>query len=206
MSQNRPTAYIIAGPNGAGKPSAAPFILAARVPLDRYVNPDALALAIDPGDPYAARRAAGAHAIARLDALQRAGLDFGLETTLSGQWTTRVMRRLMADGYVVDVTYLWLPTADDAVARVRFRVERQGGHYVSEQDVRRRFARSLVNFETVVRLLATRWRLSDGREPSTAPVIAEGRVGELHVRDAARWDAVTQTIHAALATRRERHP
>jgi predicted ABC-type ATPase len=115
------------------------------------------------------------------------------------------MRDLIAAGYVVDVTYLWLPSADDAVARVRFRVERQGGHYVPEEDVRRRFDRSLINFETVVRPLATQWHLSDAREPRTAPMIAEGIMGELRVRDAERWVAVLRTIEAALAGQQRRN-
>lgn len=197
--QPPPTAYIIAGPNGAGKSSAAPFMLASRVPLERYVNPDAIALAINPDDPYSVRRAAGVRAISRLRALERARLDLALETTLSGKWTTRTIRDLIADAYVVDVTYLWLPSAEDAVARVRFRVEREGGHFVPEEDVRRRFDRSLVNFEKFVRPLATRWRLSDAREPRAAPVIAEGSAGELRVRDADRWASVRRTIEAALA-------
>jgi predicted ABC-type ATPase len=197
MGQHAPTVYFIAGPNGAGKSSAAPLILASRVPLDRYVNPDAIALAINPDDPYAARRAAGAHAIASIRALEHTRLDFALETTLSGQWTTRLMERLIAAGYVIDLTYLWLPSVEDALDRVRFRVERQGGHYVPPEDVRRRFYRSLINFEIVTRSLVRRWHLSDAGEPGTAPIIAQGHAGDVQIWDTDRWANVRQVIQAA---------
>lgn len=191
-----PTLYVLAGPNGAGKSSAAAHLLGTRIPLDRYVNPDDIAAAIGPDDPYAARWQAGVRALGRIRFFERARLDFGLETTLSGGWTTRLVRRLLASGYAVDLTYLWLPDADAAVARVRFRFERQGGHFVPEDDVRRRFRRSLVNFDGL-RGVVTRWRLIDTRGVRSPLPVAEGTADDIEILDDTVWREVIASIRAA---------
>ncbi|MEX1095802.1 MAG: hypothetical protein WED34_07110 [Planctomycetales bacterium] len=50
-----------------------------------------------------------------------------------------------------------------AIARIANRV-RQGGHYVPEADIRRRFAAGLRNFHELYRPLADEWRIHDGSE------------------------------------------
>jgi predicted ABC-type ATPase len=63
---------------------------------------------------------------------------FALETTLASRSFAPWLERLRAVGYSVHLVYLWLPSADLAVARVAERVQR-GGHAVAEQVVRRRY-------------------------------------------------------------------
>jgi len=73
-------------------------------------------------------------------------------------------------GHVLD---LWLPSPDLSVARVRLRVE-SGGHDVPEAVIRRRFLKSVWNFERIYRPLASMWRLYDSSLIGVRPMIAEG--------------------------------
>lgn len=76
---------------------------------------------------------------------------------------------LIARGYAVHVFYLWLPSPDLAVERVRHRVK-AGGHHVPEVTIRRRFWRSLVNFDCLYRPIVTNWQLYDAsRLPERPP-------------------------------------
>jgi predicted ABC-type ATPase len=63
------------------------------------------------------------------------------------------MRKLRQRGYKVHIYFLWVPTDDVTLSRVRERVLK-GGHDVPEVDVRRRFSRSIENFFNHYRLLA----------------------------------------------------
>jgi predicted ABC-type ATPase len=83
---------------------------------------------------------------------------------------------MIAHGYHVHVFYLWLPSPDMAVLRVRRRVE-SGGHDVPESVIRRRFWRGLVNFDRVYRPLAATWRVYDASVLDDRPVIAHGAAG-----------------------------
>jgi predicted ABC-type ATPase len=64
-----------------------------------------------------------------------------------------MLREARNAGYIVRLCYLWLPTAQFSLRRVRQRV-RKGGHDVPEADVRRRFLPSLHNFFTLYLPLA----------------------------------------------------
>ena len=65
--------------------------------------------------------------------------DFGFETTLSGRTYVKLLGDMQRNGYRVVLFFLWLPSADMAVARVENRVK-QGGHSVPPDDIRRRYA------------------------------------------------------------------
>ena len=74
-----------------------------------------------------------------------------------------------------------------AVARVRRRVE-AGGHDVPEPVIRRRFQKSLVNFDRLYRPVTTTWRLYDGSVVGGRPLIAHGSGQRAPVvMDQAKW-------------------
>lgn len=56
--------------------------------------------------------------------------------------------------------FLSLPDAETAIERVAARVA-QGGHYVADADVRRRFKSGLSNFEEVYKDLVDKWERYD---------------------------------------------
>ena len=76
--------------------------------------------------------------------------DFGFETTLSGRTYLGKIRFIRSLGYNIHMFYLWIPSPEMALARVRDRVE-NGGHDVPEPDVRRRYIRTLRNLFTLYR-------------------------------------------------------
>ena len=99
-------------------------------------------------------------------------------------------------GYDVSVFYLWLASPDLAVARVRRRVE-EGGHDVPEAVIRRRFGRSLVNFDRLYRPKVAAWRLYDGGALEERSLVAEGKRNEAPiVRDAGLWKAFRTQVEA----------
>jgi predicted ABC-type ATPase len=62
----------------------------------------------------------------------------------------------------LELHYLWLSNVDQAIARVRRRVQ-MGGHKVPVKDIRRRFKRSLVHLMNDYLPLATRWAIWENR-------------------------------------------
>ncbi len=164
---------MIAGPNGAGKTSAAPDLLQDAVGIDAFVNADAIAKGLAAFNPESAAFMAGRIMLRRIAELARAREDFAFESTLAGRSAHRLLTGLVGAGYDVHIFYLWLPSPDLAVARVRRRVE-TGGHDVPEPVIRRRFWKSLVNFDRLYRPVTTTWRLYDGSALGGRPLIAHG--------------------------------
>jgi hypothetical protein len=101
-------------------------------------------------------------------------------------------------GYVVHIVYLWLSTAEMAVARVHKRVL-QGGHSVPDDVVRRRYERGISNFATRYRKAADRWQLYDNANPLDPRMVAIGVRGVVDVIDIDRWNAFQRAV--ARATR-----
>ena len=67
---------------------------------------------------------------------------------LAGRSFAPRIQDLIDDGYVFHLLYLWLPTAELAVARVAQRV-RTGGHEVPPGTILRRYHAGAVNFRGV---------------------------------------------------------
>ncbi len=190
----RPQCVVIGGPNGAGKSTAAPDLLHDTVGIDAFVNADVIAQGLAGFDPDSASFEAGRIVLRRIRELAEARANFALESTLSGRSAAGLLKRLLGMGYDVHVLYLWLPSADLCVARVRLRVE-SGGHDVPEVVIRRRFQKSLWNFDRIYRLLATVWRIYDSSDIGAPVVIAEGAAeGSIDITDDRKWKAVQALI------------
>ena len=136
--------YILAGPNGAGKSTFARLFLPEYADCKEFVNADLIAAGLSPFNPESLAIEAGRLMLERIETLARSRVDFGFETTLAGRGYVAWLNRLRGEGYRLHLFFLWLPTPDLAVARVRERV-RSGGHPIPEQVVRRRFDRGLSN-------------------------------------------------------------
>jgi len=87
---------------------------------------------------------AGRTVLERIAEFTEARFDFAFETTLSGRAYVPLLRRVKKGGFRLHLFYLWMPSPELALLRIRYRVE-SGGHNVPEPDVRRRFARTLDN-------------------------------------------------------------
>jgi predicted ABC-type ATPase len=154
---------ILAGPNGAGKTTFAKSFLPNEAACTTFINADLIAAGIAPFAPESAAIAAGRLMLDMVQKQVASGNSFALETTLSGKGYARMIPRWRAKGYVVELFFLSLPSADYAVERVAKRVE-QGGHSIPEDVIRRRFKAGLNNFHTVYKPLVDAWSLMDSSQ------------------------------------------
>ncbi len=164
---------MLGGPNGAGKSTVAPLLLRDRLAVDEFVNADVIAQSFVGLDAEEAAIAAGRIMLQRLHELALKRVDFAFESTLASQSITRTVSSMMGDGYRFHVVFLWLPSADMAVARVQDRV-RTGGHSVPEATIRRRYVRGLRNLFQLYIPLAETWTIYDNSTPAGPRPIAGG--------------------------------
>lgn len=160
MAALKPNLYIIAGPNGVGKTTFAREFLPHYVDCLEFVNADLIASGLSPFAPERAAIRAGRLVLEQIHSLGRNQRDFGFESTLAGKTQIRMLRDLKKNGYEIHIFYLWISSAELAMERIADRV-REGGHFVPEETVRRRFGKSLFNFIHFYRPLADTWHLFD---------------------------------------------
>lgn len=185
-----PKVVVIAGPNGAGKSTAATRILQDALAVQEFVNADVIARGLSAFKPESVALTAGRVMLQRLDALAAERADFAFETTLASRSFAPWLKRLNVSGYEFHLFFVWLPTAEAAIARVQERV-RSGGHHVPEATVIRRFQSGLKNFFELYRPLATSWQVVNNENILTPQVIAQGIQGlTSNVGDEFLWDSI----------------
>ena len=140
-----PRIIIIAGPNGAGKTTFAEEFLPMEAACFEFINADRIAAGLSPFRPERVAIRAGRITLHRIHELAEAREDFALETTLATRGYLKMIPRWQDEGYTVQLYFLKLPSPDFAVRRVAQRV-RLGGHFISENTIRQRFARGRRNF------------------------------------------------------------
>ena len=176
----RPNLYIIAGPNGAGKTTFARKFLPEYVECLEFVNADLIAGGLSPFAPEKAAIHAGRLMLEQIHFLAKRGLDFGFETTFSGKTYVKLLRDIRKR-YLIHIFFLWIPNVELAIERINLRV-RNGGHYIPEAIVHRRFSRSLPNFLRFYQPLADSWTIFDnsGDDPR---MIAFEESGKIEILD-----------------------
>jgi predicted ABC-type ATPase len=147
-STPKPNCYIVAGSNGAGKTTFATKFLPRYAECINFINADLIARGLSPFDPNAAMLRAGRLVLERIRESMDGKTDFAFETTLSGRAYATLIKELRQAGYRVHMFYLWVPSPELALVRIRERVVK-GGHDVPARDVRRRFPRTLTNLFTL---------------------------------------------------------
>jgi len=149
-SDTRPTLTVIAGPNGSGKST---FTRTTHTDLQApIIDPDAIAREIDPVAPEQAAVAAGREALKRQAAYIERGLSFIIETTLSGNSALRQIEQAREHGFDIHLTFIATNNAETNIERVANRVAR-GGRHVPDEDVRRRYTRSMENLVRIIELV-----------------------------------------------------
>lgn len=173
MERQPPSVIILAGPNGAGKSTTAPLLLKGTLGVTEFVNADTIAQGLSAFEPNRTAMAAGRIMLGRLDELARQQVSFAFETTLASRSFAPWISELSRQGYLFHLLFLWLPSADMAVARVTERV-RMGGHAVDEETIRRRYNRGLKNFFELYQPLAATWRMYDNSQLPEPRLVAQG--------------------------------
>jgi predicted ABC-type ATPase len=190
MKEIGPHVVILAGPNGAGKSTAAPSLLRGTLRVREFVNADVIAQGISGFEPDAAAIQAGRVMVSRLKSLAKSRVDFAFETTLASRAFAPWIRDLLSSGYAFSLVFLWLPSVEAAIARVRERVQ-VGGHAVPEETIRRRYAAGLRNFFQIYQPLATRWRFYDNGGRQGPRVLAEGQASAVsRISDPRLWKEI----------------
>lgn len=166
MEQPDRKVIIIAGPNGAGKTTFAREFLPNEAACPVFINADLIAAGLAPFAPETAAVQAGRLMLAELERHFAARASFAFETTLSGRAYLRHITQWQAAGYQVELIFLRLASADEAVARVAQRVK-QGGHHIPEPVIRRRFDAGLENLTRHYATAVNVWALYDnsGEQP-----------------------------------------
>lgn len=130
MDEKPPVCWIIAGPNGAGKTTFALKYLPEIGGCRHFVNADLIAAGMSPLAPEAERVAVGRIFLAEIEQYIGLRQDFGFETTLARLGYRKLIRRMTAAGWWVELIYLALPSVAMAKYRVAERVA-HGSHSTS---------------------------------------------------------------------------
>ena len=190
MRDSSPHIVIIAGPNGAGKSTVAPSLLQGGLRVKEFVNADLIARGISAFQPDVAAIGAGRVMLERVRSLAAKRVDFSFETTLASRSFAPWIRNLVSRDYSFTLLFLWIPSVEVALTRVRERVL-AGGHSVPDETVRRRYAAGLHNFFHLYREHAARWHFYDNGSPEGPQLLAVGRgSAEVRVSNPRLWNEI----------------
>lgn len=183
--------YILAGANGSGKSTISRVLLPTESLV--YVNPDDIARELNPSDPTAAKVEAGKATLRRIDEYFAAGTSFAIESTLSGNVYLKVLAMAKELGYMTVILYTFIDNPEACIARIAVRVQ-AGGHYVPDEDVRRRFYRSKRNFWLRYKDHVDTWIIFYNGGPESV-LVAYGS-GDLHVVSEKHFELFRRDINA----------
>ncbi len=185
-----PKLYIVAGCNGAGKTTASFTVLPEMLHCKEFVNADEIARGLSPFNPNSVAIEAGRLMIARINTLVKQGEDFAFETTLATRSYKKLIEQIQRQKYFVSLLFFWLPSPEQAIQRVRFRVS-QGGHNIPEDVVRRRYANGLFNLFEIYMPLCNYWCMYDNSGIGGAKTIAYGAQDkEIHIINPSLYDKI----------------
>jgi len=148
--------YIVAGANGSGKTTFA--LNFAKVKNLNFINADEIAKEYDPKDLQKYKITAGRVFFQRVDEKLSKNDSFILETTLSGKYLEKVIKKAQKAGFFVSLIYLYLDNSVENILRVKNRVL-AGGHNVPEKDIVRRYMRSKNLFLFLYKDIVDEWSL-----------------------------------------------
>ncbi len=148
--------YIIAGANGSGKSTLAEVLLKEK--NLEFLNADEIAKEIAPDAINSVPISAGKIYFQRLDEYFRNNKSFAVVSTLSGNNIFRIINKARKQNYKIILVYSFLQSCTICIERVKKRVE-NGGHNVPEEDIIRRYYKSVIKFWDEYRLIVDEWTM-----------------------------------------------
>ncbi len=156
----KPTLYIIAGCNGAGKTTASYSVLPDLLGCREFVNADEIAKGLSPFNPDSVAIEAGKLMLQRISTLLNERKTFAIETTLATRSYAKLVEQAKENGYQVILLFFWLSSPEMAIERVAKRV-REGGHNIPTQTIIRRYWLGLQNFFKIFAPIVDSWMFFD---------------------------------------------
>ncbi len=172
---------IVGGPNGSGKTTLARELIADQEIT--YISADDIAYELSPENPESVRVQAGKEFFKRLKSSILRGENVLVESTLSGKSLSSIIKRYRREyGYTITIFFVYLDDSDTCFDRVNARFLK-GGHFVPEEDVRRRFFRSIDNFWNLYRNFSDKWSIVYNSDDSFEEVAQKKNEEELVLDD-----------------------
>ena len=153
---NKKILYILAGANGSGKSTIAKELLQEH--KLEYVNADDIAKELNPINISKVKISAGKETKKRIESCFKEKLSFAVETTLSGNNYINTFKTAKELKYRIILLYTFVDNSKTCIERIKVRVK-NGGHPVPDEDVIRRYKRSISNFWNKYKSLADEWLL-----------------------------------------------
>ena len=154
------------------------------------MNADLIAAGLSPFNPESQSVAAGRLMLQRIDELSARRTSFGFETTLAGRTHAKRLKAMKTDlGFRVSMFFIWLPSVNQAIARVSTRV-REGGHNIPEPIIRRRYELGIKNFASLYVPFLDEWFVYNGSSRPATIVVGE-HDGMHRVYDDARFSELS---------------
>ncbi|MBP3194899.1 MAG: zeta toxin family protein [Cardiobacteriaceae bacterium] len=141
--------YIFAGVNGAGKST---FYINQLEDDDFYgarINSDEIVREFGDWNNPIDQNRAGRLAIKLRNSYLQKGIDFNIETTLSGHSIVKFIEKAKMYNYHITVFYVGLNSVELAKQRVAIRVAKKG-HDIEEKTIERRFVQSFDNLVKII--------------------------------------------------------
>jgi len=172
-SRTRPEMFVFAGCNGAGKTTLIDHF---EYDFDHIVNADVIAQKLNPENPRNVDLSAGKKALLELRAMVEERKTFAVETTLTGNYILKQIKVAKTMGYNVYLYFIGLADTELHINRVHTRVI-EGGHFISSEDIVRRYYSSLNNLAAAVTLADASVIIDNsGDEYVTVAEISSGRM------------------------------
>jgi len=160
----KPKLFLIAGHNGAGKTTfLKEFVKSKKL---KYINADEIAqkISLDRSSLLAIK--AGKISLRKIKKFRNKERNFAVETTLSGKMWKTLISDFKKNNYQITIFFIYLDTLEEAIRRIAVRINKKG-HYISKEDVYRRYFRSTRNFWFIYKNLVDEWFLinNSGKQP-----------------------------------------
>jgi predicted ABC-type ATPase len=186
-----PEMYVIAGCSGAGKTTVAFTGVPEFLHCREFVNADEIARGISPFQSEKIAFLSGRLMLARMSELIMQGEDYAFETSLSNLAYGSLIRRARTHGYHVTLIFLYLQSELIAMRRIQNRVK-QGGNFVADEVVARRYKRGIRNLFNLYLPLADHWMVLDNSDINPELVATGGRDMDMEVSNSTVWDEITR--------------
>lgn len=178
MSDVIKTLYIIAGANGSGKNTLAEVLLKEK--NLEFLNADEIAKEIAPEAINSVPISAGKIYFKRLDEYLKNSKSFAVESTLSGNNIVRIIKKARMQNYKIILVYSFLQNCTTCIERVQKRVK-NGRHNVPEEDIIRRYYKSVIKFWDEYRFIVDEWTMFYNGYDYAPVIVAFGTMDNFYI-------------------------